>query len=117
MARSTARVTIRLNPYGLNVLNELMSNGAGMVAASPGSYDGLPCDPKSRSSRCRLRAYWRNVPSNVWAYKLGGYQVLKMWLSYRESKVLARPLKPAEVQHFAEVGRRVAAILELVSQS
>ena len=42
------------------------------------------------------RAYWRNVPSNVWSYKLGGYQVLKKWLSYRESKVLGRPLKPDE---------------------
>ena len=61
------------------------------------------------------RAYWRNVPSNVWSYKLGGYQVLKKWLSYRESKVLGRPLKPGEVQHFAEMGRRVGAILGLVS--
>ena len=32
------------------------------------------------------RAYWRNVPADVWNYKLGGYQVLKKWLSYRESK-------------------------------
>ena len=61
------------------------------------------------------RAYWRNVPSNVWGYKLGGYQVLKKWLSYRESKVLGRPLRPDEVQHFAEVGRKVGAILALVS--
>ena len=62
------------------------------------------------------RAYWRNVPSNVWSYKLGGYQVLKKWLSYRESKVLGRALKPDEVQHFAEVGRRVGAILALVAE-
>ena len=33
-------------------------------------------------------AYWRNVPSAVWGYKLGGYQVLKKWLSYRERGVL-----------------------------
>ena len=63
------------------------------------------------------RAYWRNVPANVWSYKLGGYQVLKKWLSYRERKVLGRPLLPDEVQHFAEVGRRVSAILGLVTQS
>ncbi len=63
------------------------------------------------------RAYWRNVPANVWSYKLGGYQVLKKWLSYRERKVLGRSLLPDEVQHFAEVGRRVSAILELVTQS
>ena len=62
------------------------------------------------------RAYWRNVPANVWGYKLGGYQVLKKWLSYRESKVLRRSLKPDEVQHFAEVGRRVSGILGLVTQ-
>ena len=43
------------------------------------------------------RAYWRNIPSAVWTYKLGGYQVLKKWLSYRERKVLARPLHPQEV--------------------
>ena len=42
-------------------------------------------------------AYWRNVPAAVWTYKLGGYQVLKKWLSYRERKVLGRPLKLDEV--------------------
>jgi len=31
------------------------------------------------------RAYWRNIPANVWNYQLGGYQVLKKWLSYRGS--------------------------------
>ncbi len=37
------------------------------------------------------RAYWCNVPATVWEYKLGGYQVLKKWLSYRERPVLGRP--------------------------
>ena len=57
------------------------------------------------------RAYWRNVPAAVWTYKLGGYQVLKKWLPYRESAVLDRPLKPEEVQHFTNTARRIAAIL------
>ena len=57
------------------------------------------------------RAYWRNVPINVWNYKLGGYQVLKKWLSYRESRVLGRPLLPEEVQHFTDTARRIEAIL------
>ena len=57
------------------------------------------------------RAYWRNVPAGVWTYKLGGYQVLKKWLSYRERTILRRPLKPDEVQHLAETARRIAAIL------
>ena len=59
------------------------------------------------------RAYWQNVPAAVWNYKLGGYQVLKKWLSYRESAVLGRHLKPEEVQHFTNTARRIAAILLL----
>ena len=56
-------------------------------------------------------AYWRNVPADIWNYKLGGYQVLKKWLSYRESKVLGRPLLPEEVQHFTDTARRIGAVL------
>ena len=59
------------------------------------------------------RAYWRNVPAAVWSYKLGGYQVLKKWLSYREQKVLGRTLLPEEVQHFTDTARRIAAILDV----
>ena len=61
------------------------------------------------------RAWWRNVPAAVWRYKLGGYQVLKKWLSYREHEILARPLQPEEVQHFSDTARRIAAILMTVS--
>ncbi len=56
------------------------------------------------------RAYWRNVPSAVWGYKLGGYQVLKKWLSYRERGVLGRALLPEEVQHFTDTARRIGAV-------
>ena len=61
------------------------------------------------------RAYWRNVPASVWSYKLGGYQVLKKWLSYREHRVLGRPLLPGEVQHFTDTVRRIAAVLTAAS--
>ena len=60
------------------------------------------------------RAYWRNVPAAIWDYKLGGYQVLKKWLSYRERGVLDRALTAGEVAYFAETARRVAAVLGLV---
>ena len=56
-------------------------------------------------------AYWRNVPAAVWHYKLGGYQVLKKWLSYRERGILGRALMTEEVLYFAEVARRIGAIL------
>ena len=57
------------------------------------------------------RAYWRNLPAAVWTYKLGGYQVLKKWLSYRERSILGRALSPEEVQHFTDTARRIRAIL------
>ena len=61
------------------------------------------------------RAYWCNVPATVWEYKLGGYQVLKKWLSYRERPVLGRPLTPDEIDHFTNTARRIGAILLLVA--
>jgi hypothetical protein len=30
------------------------------------------------------RLNWRNIPTKVWGYHIGGYQVIKKWLSYRE---------------------------------
>ena len=62
-------------------------------------------------------ALWRNVPAAVWGYKLGGYQVLKKWLSYRERGVLGRALTPQEVLDLTKIARRIAAILTLPSVS
>ncbi len=59
------------------------------------------------------RAFWRNIPAAVWNYQLGGYQVLKKWLSYREYKIVGRPLLPEEVQHFTDTARRISAIMQL----
>ena len=55
-------------------------------------------------------AFWRNVPAAVWGYRLGGYQVLEKWLSYRERSILGRALRPGEVQDFTDIARRIAAI-------
>ncbi len=63
------------------------------------------------------RAYWRNIPAAVWNYRLGGYQVLKKWLSYRERKVLGRVLIPEEVQHFTDTARRIGAIIQLANRA
>ena len=80
------------------------------LAASTGTPDETTCDIYLNN-----RAYWRNVPAAVWDYKLGGYQVLKKWLSYRERVVLGRPLNPDEIHHFTNTARRIAAILILVA--
>jgi hypothetical protein len=59
--------------------------------------------------------YWRCVPSRVWEYTLGGYQVIKKWLSYREHGVLGRALSVDEAREVTGMARRIAAILLLES--
>jgi len=58
-------------------------------------------------------SFWSAIPINVWNYTLGGYQVLKKWLSYRELPLLGRPLHSEEAAYFAQVVRRIAAIILL----
>ena len=57
------------------------------------------------------RTCWRNVPAAVWTYKLGGYQILKKWLSYREREILGRGLTPEDIQHFTDTARRIGVIV------
>lgn len=59
------------------------------------------------------RAYWANVPRAVWEYTLGGYQVIKKWLSYREKSLLGRDLTVEEARYVTEMVRRIAAIIDL----
>ena len=58
-------------------------------------------------------ACWRNVPETVWDYTIGGYQVIKKWLSYREKPLLGRGLTPDEVRYVTEMARRLAALIAL----
>jgi len=58
-------------------------------------------------------AFWSNVPEGVWEYAIGGYQVLKRWLSYRERQVLGRDITKDEAREFTQIVRRIAALLLL----
>jgi hypothetical protein len=55
--------------------------------------------------------YWRNVLARVWGYYIGGYQVIKKWLSYREHALLGRPLTRDEARGVTNIARRLAAII------
>jgi hypothetical protein len=58
-------------------------------------------------------ACWRNVPATVWEYTIGGYQVIKKWLSYREKPLLGRGLTSDEVRYVTEMARRLAVLIAL----
>ncbi len=61
-------------------------------------------------------AFWKNIPAKVWDYTIGGYQVIKKWLSYREKPLLGRSLTSDEVRYVQEMARRITAILLLEPQ-
>lgn len=58
-------------------------------------------------------ACWRNVPEKVWDYTIGGYQVIKKWLSYREHELLGRPISVDEAREVMHTARRLAALILL----
>lgn len=58
-------------------------------------------------------AYWRNIPSSVWEYTIGDYQVIKKRLSYREHAMLSRALTIEEARQVTHMARRIAAIVLL----
>jgi hypothetical protein len=70
--------------------------------------DHSACDIYLNENTC-----WRNIPEAVWDYTIGGYQVIKKWLSYREKPLLDRGLTPDEVRYVTEIARRLAAIVAL----
>lgn len=57
--------------------------------------------------------YWAGVPATVWDYTIGGYRVLKKWLSYREASQLGRAITVPELREFSHSVRRLAAIVLL----
>jgi hypothetical protein len=58
-------------------------------------------------------ACWRNVPEKVWDYTIGGYQVIKKWLSYREHALLGRALTAEEAREVTRMASRIAALILL----
>ena len=87
-----------------------IANGATRLGMSPDEVTTL-----LGASTCDVYlnevALWKNVPTRVWEYHIGGYQVVKKWLSYREHKLLGRSLTPDEAREVTNMARRIAAIL------
>jgi Type ISP C-terminal specificity domain len=85
-----------------------VDNRAASAAETAGGFGSATYDVYLNAQAC-----WRHVPPDVWNYTLGGYQVLKKWLSYREQTLLGRTLTLEEVKTFTAIARRIAALLSL----
>jgi len=80
--------------------------GRGRVEASVGAAEGMDV-------YLNAEVYWKNIPQPAWEMTIGGYQVLKKWLSYREKALLGRSLTLAEARTFTETARRLTALVAL----
>jgi len=89
--------------------NESVRVGEERRARSDAPYLG----PATHDVFLNETAYWRNVPEKVWDYTIGGYQVIKKWLSYREFELLGRALTPDEAREVTHMARRIAALILL----
>ncbi len=95
---------------------ELAAFAEGATALGMTLDDALACfGATTRDVYLNGVAYWANVPAKVWEYTIGGYQVMKKWLSYRERALLGRSLNRDEVREVTQMARRIAAILLLSS--
>ena len=89
------------------------TRSGGTVLPGAGTTTPTPDAPDHLDIWLNEEACWGRVPAAVWATTLGGYPVLKKWLSYRAAPVLARDLLLSEVQEFTRLVRRLAALLAL----
>lgn len=55
--------------------------------------------------------FWRGVPKAAWDYVIGGYPVIKKWLSYREEAVLGRAITKEEAREVAAMVRRITSLV------
>lgn len=101
----------RRRPYTDEERDALLAGTAALGLAPAQAYACLGDDCVDVYLNAATR--WACVPARVWAYTIGGYQVLKKWLSYREHPLLGRPLHDTEAAYVRDVIRRLAALLLL----
>jgi hypothetical protein len=87
--------------------------GRGRVEELPPAPEDDPLGPGRLDIFLNERVCWHNVPREAWDFTIGGYQVVKKWLSYREKTLLGRGLTPAEAEDVTRMVRRLAALVLL----
>ena len=92
-----------------SIEREAIQKGAkalGMDAERALDLLGPPIDVYLNAKTC-----WQCVPTSVWDYFIGGYQVIKKWLSYREATIFGRALTKEEAREVTGMVRRLATIV------
>lgn len=87
--------------------------GPGRVTDSDLDLRDSPLGPRAFDVSLNPDVCVEGVPEALWDFTIGGYQVIKKWLSYREKAVLGRDLVLDEARYLTSMVRRIAALLLL----
>ena len=97
----------------------------GIVQPGDGKISTRDASPKERDNLAALgiantprvcdiylneKVFWSGVPLPVWEMLIGGYLVLKKWLSYRDERILGRALHDSEAHEFENIIRRLTLL-------
>ena len=85
----------------------------GFAVAGIGEARGFDLLGRALDVHLNETNFWRGVPAAVWDYVIGGYLVIKKWLSYREETILGRPLTTDEAREVTTMVRRLTALILL----
>jgi hypothetical protein len=102
---------------------EVMAGGGKVVERAPSETEraalgavGLPDETVVCDVYLNERVFWRAIPRGAWQTVIGGYQVMKKWLSYRDFKVLARDLTADEAREVEAMARRLTVLKAMESE-
>ena len=85
----------------------------GLVSNGIGESRGLALLGRAVDVYLNDTTFWRGVPEATWQYVIGGYQVIKKWLSYREEAIMERSLTKNEAREVTAMVRRLTALILL----
>jgi len=84
-----------------------------MIAANKVVCLALAADRFHDASRGAPGGRWRR---SVWNLKVGGYHVLRKWLSYRDYAVLGRARTLLEIRQFQSIARRLSGLIRMTPE-
>ncbi|MBK9265006.1 MAG: hypothetical protein IPM54_35145 [Polyangiaceae bacterium] len=98
--------------WGALQRGSIVMPGPGKVTPADGpELASAPLGPTFLDIWLNQKVFLHAVPEPVWNFSVGGYQVMKKWLSYREKAVLGRALSLDEARHLTSMVRRISALL------
>lgn len=84
-------------------------NGQGDNRVGRGKQDGLRFDSVEQRVYINAAQYFAPIPTQVWAYQIGGYQVCEKWLKDRRD----RRLELADIQTYCRIVTALGETIEI----